>query len=198
MRSLIALILMTVMVRAGAADDARAADHQALQALLVTMTTALNEQKLDEVAKHLDQDFSLTFVDQVVVSDVAGLKTYFARWLGPDSTLASVRFAPKVERPAIFFAGDTAFASGISEDVHTLKDGRGGVMPVRWTATVTKRGEAWKVVTLHVGISLLDNPVLTMAKDAAKQGALIAGLVAGVVGMALGALLMLTLRRKPA
>jgi ketosteroid isomerase-like protein len=198
MRILIAFLLVAVNAHAGAAEDARAADHQALRELLATMTTALNEQKLDEVAKHLDQDFSLTFVDQVVISDVAGLKAYFARWLGPDSTLASVRFAPKVERPAIFFAGDTAFASGISEDVHTLKDGRGGVMPVRWTATVTRRGDAWKVVTLHVGVSLLDNPVLTMAKDAARQGALIAGLVAGVVGAALGALLMLVRRRKPA
>lgn len=195
---LLCLLIATATTLTHAADDARAADHQALRTLLSTVTAALNEQKLDEVAKHLDQDFSLTFIDQAVVSDVTALKSYFSRWFGPESTLTSVRFSPKVERAAVFFTGDTAFASGISEDLYTQKDGRSGVMPARWTATVIKRGDAWKVVTLHVGVSPLDNAVLTMVKDTATRGVLMGALIAGVVGLVLGALVMLALRRKPA
>ena len=57
-------------------------------------------------------------------------------------------------------------------------------MTVRWTATVIKEGDAWKVAAVHVGVDPLDNPILSGAVSLWKKvsiGALLGGLALGFV-----------------
>jgi hypothetical protein len=191
-------MLCLVLAQVAGAEDVHAADHQALQQLMTSVSTALNEQRYDDVAAHFDASCSLTFVDQGVVHDAAGLKTYFAKWFAPESPLASVHFAPRVGQAAVFFTNDSAFATGTSDDFYVLKDGRSATMPSTWTAVVTRRDGDWKLVTLHLGVNPMDNVVLDAARATGQRMAVIGGLVTAAVALVLGVLLGARLTRKPA
>jgi hypothetical protein len=180
---LITLVFCAVCSVGARAADEREADHQALRSLMVAVTNDLNERKSADLAQYLDTDCSLTFVDQTVVHDAGSLDQAFARWFAPDSGLASVHFAPRVEHGTIFTGPDTGWVTGVSNDLYTLNDGRSGVMPAHWTAMVVKRGSVWKIATLHVGVDPRDNAILDMTKTAARRwtiGSGIAGLMVGI------------------
>jgi len=174
-----------------AAAETRESDHQALRQLLAAVTADLNERKTADIAQYLDSDCSLTFVDQTVIHDAAGLEQAFARWYAPESGLASVHFAPKVEHGTIFTGPDAGWVSGTSDDLYTLADGRSGVMPSHWTATMVRRGGAWKISTLHAGVDPQDNAILAMTRSSARRWVI----SAGIAGLVIGILITWFLRR---
>jgi hypothetical protein len=172
------------------AADARESDHQALRELLAAVTKDLNERKIADIAQYLDADCSLTFVDQTVIHDRAGLDQAFARWFAPGGNLASVRFAPTVVNGTIFTGPDTGWVAGTSDDLYTLTDGRSGVMPSHWTATVVRRGMIWKLSTLHAGVDPQDNAILHMVESSARRAVIITGIIALLTGGLISWLLM--------
>ena len=50
-------------------------------------------------------------------------------------------------------------------------------MKTRWSATVAKDGDAWKLVNVHFSANAFDNPMLDAAKAYAQKMAIIAGVV---------------------
>jgi hypothetical protein len=65
-------------------------------------------------------------------------------------------------------------------------------MRVRWTAVVRKQDGRWKLTSAHIGVDLLDNPVVA----AAKQGLWKVGGWLGGGGLIIGALAGLVVGRR--
>jgi len=180
------VLLLAIMPWIAVSALEREEDHQALRVLMTDLTLALNEHRAADLFTHLDHECSLTFVDQLIVHNKAELVEAFETWFGPNAQLASVRFAPVVERGAVFTGPDTAWASGRSDDVYTMTDGRSGEMTANWTATVVRRDGVWKLSTLHAGVDPMTNPVVNMVTSAAKRWTLYAGIACALLGLVLG------------
>lgn len=158
-------------------------DHEALRALLATFTKAFNTRNLDPLLPHLHPQFTVTMVNQDVVTSPGELKGYLAQQFdGPDALLTDVKIKPDADVLTAFVDGRIGINRGSSVDTYTLKDGRVVTLNTRWTGTAIKDGGQWKILNAHIGLNAIDNPILDgmeKLKWLWTGGALAVGLVAG-------------------
>lgn len=174
--------------------EERKADHDALRAILAKSADALNTRKLDSVAGLLHPGFTVITVDNQKLVGLDALKKYYANLFdGPNALLTRLEVKPVADELTRFVSDTSGVVYGESDDTYNFRDGDVRTMKTRWSAVVQKDGDAWKLVNVHFSANLLDNPMLDAAKGYAKRMMWIAG----IVGLAIGALLMLLLRRRP-
>ena len=171
-----------------AAEPDSTADHQSLRLLLEQATTALNTRHTADLTPLLAPQATLTFVDQSRCHNASDIEAAFTRWLGPDTDLASVTFAPKIDGPATII-GSVALATGISDDLYHLKNGSSVTVPTMWSATLIKDADTWRVASLHCGVNLVDNPILTLSGQRVASAWQKIALAALTLGLAIGAVL---------
>ena len=184
-KGLAILVLMSCWavspVPPAAADRER--DHEALRAMMRTVKTAVNENRLDDILPLLAKDFSVTMVDQTLITEPGQLKEYFRKtFAAPDSILKSVRIEPEADILTGFLDDATGINRGTSTDTYTLKSGQQVVLKTRWSGTFRRIDDKWKIVNVHVGVNFLDNPVLQVARTAVYwwgAGGLLAGAAVG-------------------
>ncbi len=173
----------------GFSEEAREKDHEALRAILKTIVHAINTQKLEEMESVFADSFTVTMVDQTRIRDLKGFHEYF-RKLFDEKTglLKSMTIEPEADRLTEFLSEDVGVDEGISKDTYVLRNGRTVQLNSKWSGTFKKFGDQWKVVSMHVGLNFLDNPVLAARE---KEKFLWAGLA-----LALGILLGLLFSRR--
>ncbi len=127
-----------------------------------TIAKAVNAVDVDLMAPLLSEKVSITMVDQSVITSPKELKDYFRKMFQAEGALLkSVHIDPSADMETVFLNDSLGINRGSSTDSYTLKSGREVVFHTRWTSTVIKDGGKWKLLTLHVGVNFLDNPVLT-------------------------------------
>ena len=170
-------------------------DHQELRAMLRTARDAVIQRQLAPLIALLDRDFSITMLDQTLITEPAQLEAYFRRYFdAPGSVVKSVHIEPEADVLTQFPAEDVGVNRGTSTDTYTLKSGQQVVLKTRWTATLRKAEDGhWKITTLHIGVNALDNPILGFA----GRTRYLWGAGGAVVGLILGILLG-RWRRRPA
>lgn len=158
-------------------------DHDQLRALLATFTQAFNTRNLDPLLPHLHPNFSVTMVNQDVVTNPAELKGYLDKQFnGPNALLKDVKIKPEADVLTVFIDGKIGINRGNSVDTYTLQDGRIVTLNTRWTGTAIKDGDTWKVLNAHIGLNAIDNPILDgmeKLKWTWAGGALVGGLILG-------------------
>ncbi len=180
-----AMLLSTMLAQAAqpelSPEDKQ--DHEALRALLATFTEAFNTRNLDPLLPHLHPQFTVTMVNQDVVTSPGELKGYLAQQFdGPDALLTDVKIKPDADVLTAFVDGRIGINRGSSVDTYTLKDGRVVTLNTRWTGTAIKDSGQWKILNAHIGLNAIDNPILDgmeKLKWLWTGSALAVGLVAG-------------------
>lgn len=156
--------------------------HEQLRTLRKEMVEAANAGDIDRLLTHLDDDVVVTFMDAEVARKPAGVKAYLETMLkGPTRKVTGFTTDPTVDELTHLY-GDTGVALGSSKDSYSLTDGRQFTTATRWTATLVRKGDRWKVAALHASASMFDNPVL----DIAKRWLYWTGGIAVAVGLLLG------------
>ena len=147
---------------AQASGDGREADHAALRALMADVTRAINAQDMNALAARMAERFSFTTADQQILKDIPSVRAYLDRMVNSeDSPLSGYSIAPSPEAPTVFLDDKTGCCCGVSDDIYIVRKGERKIhVKSRWTATVVKQGEQWKVAAVHVGVDFLENPVL--------------------------------------
>jgi uncharacterized protein (TIGR02246 family) len=180
-KSCVAALIVFVSAGMCAAQDPHAADHEALRALRNKVATAIDQQDAKTLATCLAKDFSFTTVNQKVATKPEQIQGIFDEFFkGPTSIIASLKTNPEADGLTRFLDDHTGIATGTSKDTYVLKSGKTVVLNERWSATVVKEGGEWKVASAHVGVDLLDNPLLAAAAGFWKLTALVA-LVGGLL-----------------
>jgi Domain of unknown function (DUF4440) len=170
-------------------------DHEELRSLLKLFTEAFNTRKIEPLTPYLHKDFSVTMVNQDVVTTPKELNGYLDKqFAGPGSLLKDVRIQPDTDIPTLFFEGRFGINRGGSTDTYTLKDGRVFVLKTRWTGTAIKDDGKWKVLNAHIGLNIIDNPIL----DAMEQLKWVWVAAAAAIGLFVGALGTYLLKRRRA
>jgi len=177
------LSISTVLAADAPMSEEDKQDREKLRALLATFTEAFNSRNLDPLLPQLHPNFTVTMVNQDVVTNPAELKGYLDKQFnGPNALLSDVKIKPAPDIATVFVNGRIGVNHGHSVDTYTLKDGRVFTLNTRWSATMIKEGEAWKVLNAHIGLNAIDNPILD-AMDKLRwiwtAAALAAGLAIG-------------------
>ena len=185
-KSLLLSALLLLPTLLPAADESREADHESLRGLLEQARRAVNEQNLETLLGLLAPKFAITMADQTPITSRETLEAYFRQlFTGDDALLEAIEVNPEADVPTDFTGERTGINYGNSVDTYTLVGGRQVTLPARWTASVVKIGDEWKIKTFHAGVNMIDNPILS----AVQQMNYVWGGVALGVGVVLGLLL---------
>jgi len=167
--------------------------HEELRAMRRGLADALAKNDMDKVLTYLDDDVMVTFMDARVAEKPKGVRDYYDMMLKGDKAIVK-KYVPDIEADVLtHLYGDTGVVRGHSNDTFDLADGRQFKILMRWTATVVKKDNKWKIAGLHTSADAFDNPIMDIA---IKRTAYWVGAGAGIVGLLLGLVLASVFKRR--
>ncbi len=171
------------------------ADREQLLQLREALTEAVVAGDVEKQIEYVLPDVVTIWQNNQVARGHDGLRDFLTEINSGDEDI----FQGYTERPTsdevtILPGGNTAIAYGKSVP-HFKWLGQEFDIENRWSATLLKTDDQWKLATYHVSGNLVDNPVLT----AAKRGITWAAGISLVVGILLGVVLsrLVGKRRQP-
>jgi len=130
-------------------------------------------------------------------------KFYNEVLIGEDSVLSDIESTLTVDDMSVLHGDDTAIAVGSMRDAVSFKrgvataafigPGKTLTLDSRWTATLVKKNEQWKIAGFHVSANLFSNPVMSLA---AQSSGKISGVIGAVIGAIVAGLAVWLLRRR--
>lgn len=161
--------------------------HNELRLLRQHMEDAMNARDIDSILEGVADDVVFTTMNDDVVRGKENIRTYFEKMMtGPDARVKDVKTKFEVDELTILYGepDGTRFgvAYGHSEDEYTLADGTKFQVQPRWSATMMRDDESWKIVNFHYSVNMFDNPVVDKAMGKIAMigsGALVLGLLIG-------------------
>jgi len=180
MRTLVKLLL--ILLTLGTATAAEDPVHEELRVLRLSILDAINKGDIDGVIKHIHPDAVITWQNSEVCRGHQGLKDFFER-MGKDS-FKGYKVPPTPDELTIFHGENTGISFGETvAEYHLL--GKSYELKSRWTATVVKENGQWLLAAYHISMNVLDNPILTAAKNGLYLAAGVALIIGILIGMAL-------------
>lgn len=170
------------------ADEVDNATHEELRGVLRGVEKAVNTGHYDQLAQYFHKNMRVTTSNQEVLNSKEDIAKFFNFWFGPDGFLKKVEMKLDADAVTEFYANKTiGIVRGSGVENCYLSDSRFFPMKTRWTATVIKDDDGkWRILTLHIGINFLDNPVLSVAKESANYFAIIGTTVGLLIGLLIG------------
>ena len=114
------------------------------------------------------------------------LKFYDDMMNGDDRVVKDLSSTVEVDDLSVLYGDDAAVARGTLADHFVLTDGSDFTLHSKWTATVVKLEDEWKVASFHVSANIFDNPILAYTQGWLVKVGLVAGLIGLVVGLIIG------------
>jgi len=189
------LVLLGILVAAEAtaqetapnteAEPSEEADREQLRLLREALTEAVIAGDVEKQIEYVRADVVTIWQNNQVARGHDGLREFLSDInSGAENIFQGYSVRPTSDEVMILPGGNTAIAYGKSVP-HYKWLGMEFDLENRWTATLLKADDQWKIATYHVSGNLVDNPVLTAAKNSVYWVAAIAlviGLLLGAVG----------------
>lgn len=184
---------LTTLVIVPIHADQYDADRHQMKLMEIDILKKLNQQQFDAIMPYLDPKVIMTFYDARTASGITAVKSYMQKMIsGPSPVLKSFEIKSNESAPATVFPNGTAIASGWTKNIFNFIAGNRMEVDGRWTVTMLKEGNSWKIIALHFSTNLFDNPLA----NAMKRYVLWLALVALIVGLLLGYITGLMRRKK--
>lgn len=189
------LVLFGVLVTADAtaqetppnteAESSEETDREQLRLLREALTEAVIAGDVEKQIEYVTADVVTVWQNNQVARGHDGLREFMKDIKpGGENIFQGYNERPTSDEVTILPGGNTAIASGKSVP-HYKWLGMEFDLENRWTATLLKTDDQWKIAAYHVSGNIVDNPVLSAAKGSVYWAAGIAlaiGLVLGAVG----------------
>ena len=162
--------------------------HDELRALLSGLENAVNSERYEELPRYFHNNMRVTMSNQEVLSSHEDIGKFFDFWFGKDGYLKRVEMTLSADALTELYADKTmGIVRGEGVENTYLSDSRFFPMKTRWSATVIKDDDGkWRILSLHMGVDFLNNPVLNMVEESGKYLALLGGLGGLLLGLLLG------------
>lgn len=182
-RLLFCLWLLIVGSVAQAQDEAV---HDDIRAMRDRAIAAFQARDVEALFAELDDRVIFTAMNNETVTGKEALTAYYAKMMDGSAGLVSdLQVAFETDALATLLAGNqAAVASGSVVAAFKMRAGLEFSVPLRWTATLSRDGGAWKIVALHFSANIFDNPIDSALRSylwLMLAAALVVGLVAGLV-----------------
>ena len=160
--------------------------HDQLRVLRDKAVEAFKERDMDTLLQCLTDDVAVVVQNGELYQGHEGVREFHKEMSeGDDRKVQSQETDFKVDELSTLYGEDTATAHGTIDDHFVLTRGMEFDLSSRWTATMVKQGDEWKVATFHVSTNMFDNGVMDqlMWWNSIKVGliALLAGIVVAFV-----------------
>lgn len=170
--------------------------HQELRELRGRMQAAMNSKDIDALLTGVTDDVVFSTMNGDVVRGKDAIRAYFSKMMtGPDAMVKEINTAFEADDLTLLYGGslgepeDAGVAFGHSKDSYVLKDGTEFQVEPRWTATMIREPDGWKIASFHYSVSVFDNPIINKLTGMLKKVG-IAGLGFGLLlGMVIGFLM---------
>jgi len=178
---LIAFVVFVLGISPAFAQAERDADRQQLLNILGDIERGINDSNIEMMVRHIDEKAVVTWLNAEVSQGPDGVRAYFRRMVGsgPETVLSRYQTHPKISQQAVFY-GDVAVANGTTEDEFTPHHRSVFKFNSRWTATLRKDNEQWKIIALNLSTNTFNNVLITeLERFAVLAG--IGGLLGGLM-----------------
>lgn len=168
-------------------DENTRLNNEAIRNLFNVFATAINSDNNAKLMSVKKEHAIIIGSNQELVSGKKTVADNFAKTIGTNYKFERSGFS--IEPGAIVdisLAGDTAKVYGRGTEKYKL-DSLEHTVSTRWSATVTKEGEQWKISSFHSGVNFVDNSVLTAFEEFGWK----IGVSAGLIGLLIGFILAL-------
>lgn len=169
--------------------------HQELRDLRTRMQDAMNGGDVESLLENVTEDVVFSTMNGDVVRGKDGIRGYFNKMLsGADSPVKSVKTDFEADDLTILYGGSlgepevAGVAFGHSDDQYVLKDGTEFTVSPRWTATMIREPDGWKIASFHYSVSVFDNPIMNKLRSSLAKIASIAAVLCLVLGFVFGRL----------
>ena len=173
--------------------------HADLRTLRTQMQDAMNSNNIEALLTGVTEDVVFSTMNGDVVRGKDAIRDYFAKMMdGPNPVVKTVHTNFEADDLTILYGGslgepeDTGVAFGHSTDKYVLANGTEFVVEPRWTATMFREPDGWKVASFHYSVSMFDNPLLAKLKTSMSM----VGGVTLAIGLMLGFLFGFVLGRR--
>lgn len=167
--------------------------HTELRALRERMFDAYEKRDMDSLLKDVAPEVVITWQNMDRNVGHEEFREFYDRMMNSDNgVVKNISSKFEVDGASFLYGDDTAVARGTQADTFTLNDGSHFTLNSKWTATVVRQNDAWKVASFHVSSNIFDNPIL----DVAKGWLMKAGIAGGLIGTFIGLLIGRATRRK--
>lgn len=181
----IVLSALLISLTVGAQAQENAEDHEQLRGLLEVTRDAINAGRFEALEPLFYETFSATMINQDLLTTPQEMQAYFDRWFkGDKAFIKKLTMDPQADDLTQIYDDKYGVARGSNTEVYELANGKTYTLKTRWTATLVKDAEQWKLLAIHNGINFLDNPLLMAAERSAYSfaaGGLVFGVIIGFV-----------------
>lgn len=147
------------------------------------LVDAFNKGEVDRLLSHLDPDVVVTWQNGEECRGPQEVRAFYDRMMtGPDRVVKRISVNPVVDDRHIY-DGTWAVSWGNLHDDYDLNDRSSFRFDSRFTATIARRGEVWKVTAFHASVNAFDNTVL---RATAKKVGIWTGVGGTVLGLLVG------------
>jgi ketosteroid isomerase-like protein len=168
-------------------ENANESIHAELRELRDRMFAAYQQRDMDLLLKDVATDVVITWQNADRNEGHAEFLGFYNKMMNGDSKIVKdISSTLEVDGLSVLYGDDTAVARGTLADHFVLANGSDFTLDSKWTATVVKQGDSWKVASFHVSASIFDNPILAVANGWLMKTGLIAGIVGLVIGLLIG------------
>jgi ketosteroid isomerase-like protein len=191
-KNLIVVLSLTLLLNNALAQNSPSSEvDQAITHLREGLIDSFNKGDIDRLLTFLDTNAVVTWQNGEVSEGTAAVKAYYERMMKGDHPVVSkVTSEPKVLGRHI--QADWEVSWGELNDHFILTDGRDLPLNSRFTATVAKRGDVWKVSAFHASVNAFNNPITAIA---VKKISLVAGIGGIITGLIVGLVIASVFRR---
>lgn len=169
--------------------------HQELRDLRTKMQDAMNAGNAEALLEGVTDDVVFSTMNGDVVRGKDAIAEYFKKMMsGADSPVKSVKTNFEADDLTILYGGSlgepetSGVAFGHSNDHYVLKDGTELNVNPRWTATMIREPDGWKIASFHYSVNVFDNPVMNKMRSSLAKIASLAAVVCLILGFVFGRL----------
>ena len=199
--SLLPALFSASLVAQDAAEPAVQAEqdaepvHQQLRQLRDRMYAAYQDRDMERLLEDVTPQVVVTWQNAQRTEGHDELLAFYDRMMqGEDRVVEDVSSQMTVDELSVLYGDDTAVARGTLVDRFDLRGGSEFTLHSKWTATVVKQDQQWKVASFHVSADIFDNAIL----DTAKSWLVNAGVGGVLAGLLIGFALAWMIRRRSA
>jgi ketosteroid isomerase-like protein len=161
--------------------------HEQLRALRERMFSAYKERDMDALLTDVASDVVITWQNADRNRGHDEFRQFYDRMMnGENGVVKDISSTFEVDDLSLLYGSNTAVACGTLSDEFTLNDGSHFSLNSKWTSTIVRQDEQWKVASFHVSANIFDNPILDVATGWLLKASLGGGLLGLVIGLLIG------------
>lgn len=169
-------------------DEKTKLNNEAIRKLFNVFTEAINNRDNEKFKQVIREQLIVINNNQELLSNKKTVEEYFPAVLGKEHKMERTSFS--IEDGAVVEISDAdnkgnVYGRGVEKyNIGTVEH----LVPIRWSASVVKENEDWKINSFHIGTNVIDNPIVSSFEAFGWKMGVVGGFIGIIIGFLFGTL----------